>query len=73
MYVLTVHLFLSFQAACKTGQMKEVERICRESNCYVPERVKNYLKVGDLCVSFRFNMVLIDIHKAFRVDAVLKL
>ena len=25
--------------------MKEVERICRESNCYEPERVKNFLKV----------------------------
>ena len=25
--------------------MKEVERICRESNCYDPERVKNFLKV----------------------------
>ena len=37
-------LFLP-QAACKTGQMKEVERICRESNCYEPERVKNFLKV----------------------------
>ena len=35
-----------FQAACKTGQMKEVERICRESNCYDPERVKNFLKVS---------------------------
>ena len=34
------------QAACKTGQMKEVERIYRESNCYDPERVKNFLKVG---------------------------
>lgn len=33
------------QAACKTGQIKEVERICRESNCYNPERVKNFLKV----------------------------
>jgi clathrin heavy chain len=36
------------QAACKTGQMKEVERICRESNCYEPERVKNYLKEAKL-------------------------
>ena len=25
--------------------MKEVERISRESNCYDPERVKNFLKV----------------------------
>ena len=37
--------FKYIQAACKTGQMKEVERICRESNCYNPERVKNFLKV----------------------------
>ena len=27
--------------------MKEVERICRESNCYEPERVKNFLKVSN--------------------------
>jgi len=50
-------LLLLFQAACKTGQMKEVERICRESNCYVPERVKNYLKVTNLCVSFKVDGV----------------
>ena len=37
--------FKYIQAACKTGQIKEVERICRESNCYNPERVKNFLKV----------------------------
>ncbi|ESO91636.1 hypothetical protein LOTGIDRAFT_233411 [Lottia gigantea] len=36
------------QAACKTGQIKEVERICRESNCYDPERVKNFLKEAKL-------------------------
>ncbi|VDP82839.1 unnamed protein product, partial [Schistosoma curassoni] len=36
--------FKYIQAACKTGQVKEVERICRESNCYEPERVKNFLK-----------------------------
>lgn len=36
------------QAACKTGQVKEVERICRESNCYDPEKVKNFLKVNYL-------------------------
>jgi len=28
--------------------MKEVERICRESNCYDAERVKNFLKVNFL-------------------------
>ena len=38
-------MIVFIQAACKTGQMKEVERICRESNCYDPERVKNFLKV----------------------------
>lgn len=38
--------FKYIQAACKTGQIKEVERICRESNCYNPERVKNFLKVN---------------------------
>ena len=40
--------FKYIQAACKTGQIKEVERICRESNCYDPQRVKNFLKVCDL-------------------------
>uniref|UniRef100_A0A8C9F899 Clathrin heavy chain like 1 n=1 Tax=Pavo cristatus TaxID=9049 RepID=A0A8C9F899_PAVCR len=40
--------FKYIQAACKTGQIKEVERICRESNCYNPERVKNFLKVNSL-------------------------
>ncbi|XP_076126184.1 clathrin heavy chain 1 [Alosa pseudoharengus] len=36
------------QAACRTGQIKEVERICRESNCYDPDRVKNFLKEAKL-------------------------
>ncbi len=39
--------FKYIQAACKTGQIKEVERICRESNCYNAERVKNFLKVHE--------------------------
>lgn len=34
------------QAACKTGQIKVVERICRKDNCYHPEQVKNFLKVS---------------------------
>jgi clathrin heavy chain len=38
--------FKYIQAATKTGQLKEVERICRESNVYEPERVKNFLKVN---------------------------
>jgi len=44
--------------------MKEVERICRESNCYDPERVKNFLKEAKLTdqlpliiVSDRFDFV----------------
>jgi clathrin heavy chain len=40
--------FKYIQAACRTGQIKEVERICRESNCYDPERVKNFLKEAKL-------------------------
>eukprot|EP00058_Branchiostoma_floridae_P009338 XP_002594826.1 hypothetical protein BRAFLDRAFT_124425 [Branchiostoma floridae] len=40
--------FKYIQAACKTGQIKEVERICRESNCYDPEKVKNFLKEAKL-------------------------
>ncbi|XP_049342195.1 clathrin heavy chain 1 isoform X2 [Astyanax mexicanus] len=44
---LEVH-FKYIQAACKTGQIKEVERICRESSCYDPERVKNFLKEAKL-------------------------
>ena len=45
--LLQVH-FKYIEAACKTGQIKEVERICRESNCYAPERVKNFLKEAKL-------------------------
>ncbi|TPX38293.1 hypothetical protein SmJEL517_g00095 [Synchytrium microbalum] len=36
------------QAACRTGQLKEVERICRESHVYDPEKVKNFLKEAKL-------------------------
>jgi clathrin heavy chain len=56
--------FKYIQAACKTGQLKEVERICRESNCYDAERVKNFLKEAKLTdqlpliiVCDRFNFV----------------
>ena len=47
LFFLKVH-FKYIEAACKTGQIKEVERICRESNCYNPERVKNFLKEAKL-------------------------
>ncbi|XP_076859512.1 clathrin heavy chain 1 isoform X2 [Brachyhypopomus gauderio] len=40
--------FKYIQAACKTGQIKEVERVCRESSCYDPEHVKNFLKEAKL-------------------------
>jgi clathrin heavy chain len=56
--------FKYIQASCRTGQIKEVERICRESNCYDPERVKNFLKEAKLTdqlpliiVCDRFNFV----------------
>lgn len=40
--------FAYIQAATRTGQLKEVERICRESNVYNAEMVKNYLKEAKL-------------------------
>jgi clathrin heavy chain len=56
--------FKYIQAACRTGQLKEVERICRESNAYEPERVKSFLKEAKLTdqlpliiVCDRFNFV----------------
>uniref|UniRef100_H0WIF6 Clathrin heavy chain n=1 Tax=Otolemur garnettii TaxID=30611 RepID=H0WIF6_OTOGA len=51
------------QAAYKTGQIKEVERVCQESSCN-PEHVKNFLKEAKLTdqlpliiVCDRFNFV----------------
>lgn len=56
--------FKYIQAATRTGQIKEVERICRESNCYEAERVKTFLKEAKLAdplpliiVCDRHNMV----------------
>jgi clathrin heavy chain len=40
--------FKYIQAATRTGQVREVERICRESNYYNPEKVKNFLKEAKL-------------------------
>ena len=40
--------FKYIEAACKTGHIKVVERICRESTVYNPERVKNFLKEAKL-------------------------
>ncbi|ORY30240.1 hypothetical protein BCR39DRAFT_530157 [Naematelia encephala] len=40
--------FKYIQAATRTGQIREVERICRESNFYNPDKVKNFLKEARL-------------------------
>ncbi|KAI8865296.1 clathrin-domain-containing protein, partial [Ramicandelaber brevisporus] len=52
------------QAACRIGQMREVERVCRENNVFDPEKVKNFLKEARLedqlpliVVCDRFNYV----------------
>ncbi|OBZ67705.1 putative clathrin heavy chain [Grifola frondosa] len=42
-----VHLKCT-QATTRTGQIREVERICRESNFYNSEKVKNFLKAVKL-------------------------
>lgn len=56
--------FKYIEAATTMGQLQEVERICRESNHYDPERVKNFLKEQRLTeqlpliiVCDRFNFV----------------
>ena len=40
--------FKYIQAATRTGQIREVERICQQSNFYNPEKVKNFLKEAKL-------------------------
>ncbi|KAI9012382.1 hypothetical protein DFJ74DRAFT_710372 [Hyaloraphidium curvatum] len=40
--------FKYIEAAVRTGQLKEVERIARESKYYDPEKVKNFLKEAKL-------------------------
>ncbi|KAI8391214.1 uncharacterized protein BYT42DRAFT_490201 [Radiomyces spectabilis] len=40
--------FKYIQAACRTGNIREAERICRESNYYDAEKVKNFLKEAKL-------------------------
>eukprot|EP01094_Clydonella_sp_ATCC50884_P017852 TRINITY_DN3190_c0_g1_i1.p1 TRINITY_DN3190_c0_g1~~TRINITY_DN3190_c0_g1_i1.p1 ORF type:complete len:1694 (+),score=825.21 TRINITY_DN3190_c0_g1_i1:167-5248(+) len=41
-------IFKYIEAACKTGNFQEVERIVRESNHYDPPRVKEFLKEAKL-------------------------
>lgn len=40
--------FKYIEAAAKTGQIKEVERVTRESNFYDPEKTKNFLMEAKL-------------------------
>lgn len=56
--------FKYIEAATKMGQFNEVERICRDSTFYNPEKVKNFLKEANLpeqlpliIVCDRFNFV----------------
>ncbi|KAL9614787.1 MAG: hypothetical protein Q9167_000778 [Letrouitia subvulpina] len=56
--------FKYIEAATKMGQSTEVERICRDSNYYNPEKVKNFLKEAKLAeqlpliiVCDRFNFI----------------
>lgn len=56
--------FKYIEAATKMNQFNEVERICRDSNSYNPEKVKNFLKEAKLAeqiplivVCDRFNFV----------------
>jgi clathrin heavy chain len=57
-------VFKYIEAATRTGQIREVERICRDNNVYNPEKVKNFLKEAKLAemlplmvVCDRFNFV----------------
>ena len=56
--------FKYIEAATKMGQFTEVQRICRDSNFYNPEKVKNFLKEARLTeqlpliiVCDRFNFI----------------
>lgn len=56
--------FKYIEAATMMGQLTEVERICRDSNYYDPEKVKNFLKEARLAeqlpliiVCDRFNFI----------------
>ena len=63
--------FKYIQAACRTGQVKEVERICRDSKYYDPEKVKNFLKEARLTDQLPL-MIVCDRH-GFVHDLVLYL
>ncbi|CCJ29399.1 unnamed protein product [Pneumocystis jirovecii] len=50
-------VFKYIQAACRIGQLKEVERICRENNYLNPEKVKNFLKEEKLSDQLPFIII----------------
>ncbi|KAK0731049.1 hypothetical protein B0H67DRAFT_57958 [Lasiosphaeris hirsuta] len=57
-------VFKYIEAATKMGQIREVERVCRDNSVYNPEKVKNFLKEAKLSemlplmvVCDRFNFV----------------
>jgi len=53
------------QAGARTGQYKEVEKICRESNYYDPEKTKNFLKEARLPEQQQLLMSLIIVCDRF--------
>jgi clathrin heavy chain len=57
--------------ATRTGQIREVEQICRESNHYNPEKVKNFLKEAKL--SDQLPLITICDHFDFVHDLILYL
>ncbi|GBE87611.1 hypothetical protein SCP_1102880 [Sparassis crispa] len=63
--------FKYIQAATRTGQIREVERICREGNYYNPEKVKNFLKEAKL--SDQLPLIIICDQFDFVYDLVLYL
>lgn len=63
--------FKYIQAATRTGQIREVERICRESNHHNPEKVKNFLKEAKL--SDQPPLIIVCHHFDFVHDLVLHL
>ena len=49
--------FKSIQAATRTNQIREVERICQENNHYNPEKVKSFFKEAKLQDQFPLSIV----------------
>jgi clathrin heavy chain len=65
--------FKYIQAATRTGQLREIERICRESNFYNPEKVKIFLKASKLADQLRVPFIIVCDRFDFVHDLVLYL